>query len=137
MVCGNKDIVAALAKVKSNIDSGIFNAIQRAGIAALRGVDGALDNIKSMYQERRDVLADGLKSLGWEVRKPRAAFYIWAKTIKGQDSRSLCKTILNGADVVMTPGVGFGSHGEGYVRMALTVPVDRIKEAVSRIKKII
>jgi LL-diaminopimelate aminotransferase len=137
MVCGNKDVIAALAKVKSNVDSGIFNAIQRAGIAALKGGDNVLDAMRDMYQRRRDTLVDGLRSIGWEIQKPKAAFYIWAKVIKGRDSKQLCKTILNNADVVVTPGVGFGSYGEGYVRMALTVSQDRLKEAVDRIKKVI
>lgn len=136
-VCGNRDIIAGIAKVKSNIDSGVFNAIQRAGIAALKGPKSEIDKMKRLYQDRRDVLVKGLNSIGWQVTKPKTTFYLWAKTLGGRDSASMCKTLLNEVDVVMTPGVGFGSYGEGYVRMALTVPKERLKEAVDRIKKIV
>ncbi|NQT06735.1 MAG: LL-diaminopimelate aminotransferase [Candidatus Omnitrophica bacterium] len=137
MACGNKDIISALAKVKSNIDSGIFNAVQHAGIAALKGKKGYMDGINKMYQERRDVLIDGLNSIGWKVEKPKATFYVWARNLDGQDSISMARLLLEKADIVATPGVGFGEHGEGYVRMALTVPKKRMKEAIKRIKRII
>ena len=137
MACGNRDIIAGLAKVKSNIDSGIFNAIQRAGITALKGPEVHLDKMRRVYQERRDILVDGLNSIGWKVVRPRATFYIWAKTIAGRDSAGMCKMLLNEADVVVTPGFGFGNFGEGYIRMALTVPKKRLSEAVERIKKVV
>lgn len=137
MVCGNRDIIGALSKVKSNIDSGIFNAIQYAGIAALRAPKGDIDRLNRVYEERRDVLVNGLNSIGWSVAKPKATFYVWARTLGGRDSSTMCKTLLQEADVVVTPGVGFGKYGEGYVRMALTVSKERLKEAVTRIKKVI
>jgi len=136
-VCGNRDIISGIAKVKSNIDSGIFNAIQRAGVAALKGPKGHVDKMRRLYQDRRDVLVKGLNSIGWQVTSPRTTFYLWARTLGGRDSTSMCKMLLDEADVVVTPGVGFGSYGEGYVRMALTVPKERLREAVARIKKII
>ena len=137
MVCGNKDVIKGLAKVKANIDSGIFNAIQRAGVAALRGPKKITDKIKRTYQERRDVLVDGLRSIGWEIQKPKATFYIWARTLSGRDSVGMSKVILNEADVVVTPGSGFGRYGEGYIRMALTVSKERLEEAVERMKRIV
>ena len=82
-------------------------------------------------------MVDGLGSIGWEVEKPKATFYIWAKTLSNKDSSSMSKLILNEADIVVTPGSGFGKYGEGYIRMALTVPKERLKEAIDRIKKII
>lgn len=135
--CGNKDVIAALAKVKSNIDSGIFTAVQRAGIIALKkSIEGAF-RLGKLYEERRDTLIDGLNGIGWNIAKPKATFYAWAHTLKKYDSRSMAKHILEKADIVITPGVGFGEYGEGYVRMALTVDKARLTEAVARIERII
>lgn len=137
MACGNSSIIAALAKVKANVDSGIFNAVQRAGIAALNGSKDDLEKRKMVYQKRRDVLVNGLNSIGWQVEKPKAAFYVWAKTLRGLDSMGMCRLLLTDANIVTTPGSGFGRYGEGYVRMALTVDKNRLKEAVKRLKKIV
>jgi len=136
-VAGNKDIVSAIAKVKSNIDSGVFTAIQRAGAAALKNYEGHIDSLRDTYLKRRDVLCDGLNSVGWEVKRPKATFYVWCKCLKGFDSMGLAGHLLDKADVIVTPGVGFGPNGEGYVRMALTVSAQRLKEAVERIKRVI
>ena len=136
-VCGNKDVIAALQKVKSNIDSGIFTAIQRAGIIALKKGIQSDTGLNKLYQERRDVLVDGLNSLGWKIEKPKASFYVWAHTLKGYDSRGMATHLLNKADIIATPGVGLGTSGEGYIRMALTVGKERLLKAVERIKKII
>lgn len=137
-VCGNRDIIAALAQVKSNIDSGIFQAIQLAGIAALNTDPEHLKNLNSLYQQRRDILSQGLNALGWKVDKPKATFYLWTKLPKGySDSIKFSRLLLDKADVVVTPGVGFGPSGEGYIRMALTVSKERLQEAVARIKRII
>ncbi len=137
MACGSSRIIAALAKVKANVDSGIFNAIQLAGIAALKSPKGHLKKLNAMYRERRDTLVNGLNSIGWRVDPPKATFYVWAKAPDNKDSRSMCKMILEEADVVTTPGVGFGESGEGYVRMALTVSCEHLKRAVERIKKVL
>jgi LL-diaminopimelate aminotransferase len=134
--CGNPELVAALAKVKSNIDSGIFSAIQLAGVAALSGPQDYLKNMRELYQQRRDILVDGLNALGWQVLKPKATFYVWIKVPAKEDSLSLSSRLLEKANIVVTPGVGFGKNGEGYIRLALTVSKDRIKEALERIKKI-
>ncbi|MCD4779362.1 MAG: LL-diaminopimelate aminotransferase [Candidatus Omnitrophica bacterium] len=136
--CGNETLVAALAKVKSNYDSGIFQAVQCAGIAALKTDPVILDDMRGLFQDRRDYLINGLRSIGWKIPSPKAAFYVWAKIPKGfKDSMETARIFLDKADIVITPGVGFGPEGEGYIRMALTVPVDRINEAVGRIAKIL
>ena len=134
--CGNAELVAALARVKSNIDSGIFSAIQLAGIAALEGPQEHVANMCKTYQERRDLLVNGLRSLGWQVKSPKATFYLWIKVPKKSNSIDFASLLLQKANIVATPGVGFGKHGEGYIRMALTVPTQRISEALERLKKI-
>lgn len=134
--CGNADIISALRTVKSNIDSGIFQAVQFAGMVALEGDQSHLDELNNIYQRRRDVLVDGLNALGWKVKKPKATFYVWAPVPPGYTSNELSRLLLEKADLVTTPGVGFGPNGEGYIRMALTVSEDRLKEAVDRIKRL-
>ena len=136
-VVGNKEIISAIGRVKSNIDSGVFTAIQRAGIVALKNYENHINSARNLYQKRRDIFCDGLNSIGWKVNKPKATFYIWAKCLKGFDSITFARHLLNKADIVITPGVGFGVSGEGYVRMAFTVGEDRLKESITRIKKII
>lgn len=133
--CGNRKAIEGLAKVKSNIDSGIFQAIQIAGVAALEGTQEPLKKANLTYRERRNALIDGLNSLGWKVSKPKATFYVWARTLRGYDSSGMAKALLEKADIIATPGVGLGRNGEGYIRMAVTVEKDRIKEAVRRIKR--
>jgi LL-diaminopimelate aminotransferase len=132
---GNSDVLAGLGKIKSNLDSGVFEAVQEAGIVALETGDDVLSGIRDTYQERRDVLYKGLKDMGIKLTKPKASFYLWAKVPKGFDSSGFVATMLEKAGVLATPGNGFGAPGEGYVRFALTVPVKRIKEAVERIRK--
>lgn len=134
---GNKDILAGLGKIKTNLDSGVFQAIQEAGITALKTDDKILKEIRTTYKKRRDVLYNGLKELGLECRKPEATFYLWAKVPKGFKSMSFVEFMLKEAGVMATPGNGFGESGEGYVRFALTAGVERIQEAVSRLKKIL
>lgn len=134
---GNKDIIAALGQLKSNVDSGVFQAIQVAGIAALQNYKSPeVRGLLTMYKKRRDLLVNGLRSLGWTVNSPEATFYVWIKTPKGHTSSDTSSKLLEQADIVMTPGNGFGKAGEGYVRAALTVKEERIAEAVERIKKI-
>lgn len=134
---GNAKLIAALAKIKSNIDSGIFSAIQLAGIAALEGPQGHISQMCNLYQQRRDTLISGLSSLGWQVRPPKATFYVWIKIPAKQDSVSFASILLKKANIIATPGVGFGRFGEGYIRMALTVSRDRIKEAVARLRNVV
>jgi LL-diaminopimelate aminotransferase len=134
--CGNAKLVSALAKVKSNIDSGIFSAIQLAGIAALGGPQQHIEDMREIYQERRDILIRGLNSLGWRIEPPKATFYVWLAIPKKFDSIGFSKLLLKKANIVVTPGVGFGKYGEGYIRMALTVSKERIIEAIERLKDI-
>jgi len=133
---GNEKLISALAKVKSNIDSGIFSAIQLAAISALSGSVEHVEHMCTLYQERRDVLLRGLDSLGWQAAYPKATFYVWIKVPQAKDSIKLARVILEKANIVVTPGVGFGKYGEGYIRMALTVNRERIREALDRLKKI-
>ena len=136
--CGNPQLVAALAKVKSNVDSGIFQAIQVASISALKMDPAVCEQLRTMYQERRDYLINGLRSVGWKVPPPKATFYVWAKVPrKFPDSMTAAKTILDEADIVTTPGVGFGEAGEGYIRMTITAPKERINQAVERLRKVL
>lgn len=134
--CGNSQLIEALAKVKSNIDSGVFSAIQRAGITALENYDRHINSVIKIYEERRDILVEGLNALGWKVEKPKATFYVWAHIPPRSTSAIFAAELLEKCNIVVTPGNGFGQHGEGYVRFALTVDKKRIKEALARIKKI-
>ncbi|MEE8551825.1 MAG: LL-diaminopimelate aminotransferase [Desulfobacterales bacterium] len=133
---GRKEIIQALGQIKSNIDSGAFQAVQVAGIAALEENQDCVDNINKVYTERRDILVDGLVELGLSVEKPRATFYVWIEAPKGYNSAEFTSHLLSKGGIVVTPGNGFGEAGEGYVRMALTVDKERLKEAVERIKSI-
>jgi len=132
---GNAAALAGLGKIKSNLDSGIFQAVQEAGIEALNTDNTVLKKIRDTYQERRDVLYNGLKTIGMEVQKPPATFYLWARAPKGFNSSGFVTHLLNNAGVLGTPGNGFGAPGEGYIRFALTAPAKRIKEAAERIGK--
>lgn len=132
---GNASAVEALGRLKSNVDSGQFNAIQKAAIAGLDGPLDDLQKVNEIYRQRRDMLIDGLNSLGWRLEKPKAAFYVWAPVPAGYTSASFAEALLEKASVVVTPGTGYGAGGEGYFRMSLTVPTDRLREAIERIKK--
>jgi len=134
---GNPAIIAALGQVKGNVDSGQFNAIQVAGKVALEHYDHPdVKKQMAIYRERRDALHSGLLTLGWKFRKPTAGFFCWANTPNGLPSMDLCGRLIEEAHVVTVPGGGFGPAGEGYLRMALTVDVSRIQEAVARIGKL-
>ncbi len=131
---GNRDILGGLGKVKTNVDSGAFEVVQEAGIAALNGPQDCIRKMNGVYKERRDALLAGLKELGFEVKTPKATFYVWTR-VKGS-SLDFSRMLLEKAGIVATPGVGFGEYGEGYIRFALTQPVDRINEAVERMRKL-
>lgn len=135
MAAGNADIIAGLAKVKANIDSGIFTAVQIAAVEALRRTGEVKASMNQVYTARRDKLAGGLKKMGWQVPDIKAAFYVWLPVLEGYDSASMAKAMLEKADIVVTPGSGFGKSGEGYIRMALTVGTEKLEEAVDRIRK--
>jgi LL-diaminopimelate aminotransferase len=131
---GQRQAVAALGKVKSNLDSGVFQAVQEAGITALES-DHLTEGLRKTYQERRDVLVPGLQKLGLEVDLPPAAFYVWIAVPPRYTSASFTAHLLEQAGIVTTPGNGFGEEGEGYIRMTLTTSKERLAEAVERIRK--
>lgn len=130
---GHAQAIAGLLQVKSNVDSGVFTAIQWAGVKALEILDHHLPKMRQVYQERRDLLVAGLRRRGWEVATPKATFYLWVKTPRGQSSAEAAKGLLERSQMVVTPGHGFGPSGEGYLRFALTVPKERIQQALERL----
>lgn len=133
---GRKEVIAGLGKVKTNIDSGVFQAIQEAGITALQLDDSVTEGLRTIYQERRDVLVPGLKAMGLELDSPPAAFYVWIGVPKGFTSASFTAHLIEKAGIVTTPGNGFGDPGEGYIRMTVTTTKEKLAEAVERMKKI-
>ena len=133
---GNPEIVSGLGRVKTNIDSGLFQAIQEAGIEALNRYDTPIPNIIRIYEGRRDVMVKGLREMGLEVDLPRATFYLWIRVPRGYTSAQFATLLIEQAGIVATPGNGFGEAGEGYIRMTLTVDESRLQEAIERLKKI-
>mgnify|MGYP003873280087 CR=1 FL=1 len=133
---GNEEVLEGLGKVKTNVDSGAFQAVQFAGIAALEGPDEHVNRQRAIYQERRDITVRGLEEVGLKVFRPKAGCYVWCRVPEGYTSESFVARLIDEAGVVVTPGVGFGEHGEGYFRVSLTVPTERLREAVERLKKL-
>ncbi len=136
MAVGNSEVLAALGKIKSNIDSGAFDAIQFAGITALDSDQSCVRENCAILQERRDILVGGLKKLGYDVEPPKATFYVWLTTPPGFTSMAFTTHLLEQAGIVTIPGNGLGAPGEGYVRLALTVPKERLEEALVRLAKL-
>ncbi len=132
---GSSTVIQGLGKIKSNMDSGIFQAIQEAGIEALRGDQSEVERMRALYQERRDTLAAGLQKAGLPCEPPRATFYLWLQVPDGYTSTSFCELLLKKAGISATPGNGFGETGEGYIRFALTVSKERLEEVCERIRK--
>ncbi|MGQ0644316.1 MAG: LL-diaminopimelate aminotransferase [Elusimicrobiota bacterium] len=135
-VCGNREIIKGLGRLKDNFDSGAFQAVQEAGIAALAGPQDCVAEMRKIYKERRDLWMAGLKRLGWKAFEPPATFYVWAHTPPGYTSARAAERLLEEAHIVCTPGSGFGPSGEGYVRFALTVPAQRLRQALERMEKL-
>lgn len=139
-VVGNKDLINSIARVKRYIDFGIFAAIQKAATLALKGPQDCVRQIRETYRRRRDILVEGLRSLGWEVESPKATMYVWAPLpprYSAMSSLEFSKFLLEKTGVVVSPGTGFGKGGEGYVRFALVEGEQRISEAVRRIGKVL
>lgn len=134
---GNPQIIAGLGKVKTNIDSGIFQAIQIAGIEALTADQECVRQMRKIYQERRDALCQGLQSLGLKITKPLATFYLWIQVPEGFTSETFTRRLLQEAGIICTPGTGFGEYGKGFIRMALTISKEKISEVVERMKKVL
>jgi LL-diaminopimelate aminotransferase len=135
MAVGNASIIDALKRVKSNLDSGIPQAIQRAAIEALTGPQDCIDRNSEMYQRRRDRLISTLRKIGIEAQPPKASLYIWAKVPQGYNSIQFAAALLDEANIVVTPGIGYGNHGEGYIRISLTVPDERLDKATARFEE--
>lgn len=135
-VAGNKDLIKALTQVKVTFSSGVFHAIQKAGIAALSLPRKSLNNLVRTYRMRRDVLFDGLKQLGWDAELPKGSIFLWAKIPRGADSMSVSLKLIQKTGVLTTPGIGLGKQGRDYIRFSLTSPVGKIEEALNRMKKV-
>jgi alanine-synthesizing transaminase len=137
---GNREIVAALRRIKSYLDYGIFQPVQIAAIIALKGPRSAVEEIVEVYRERRDTLVDGLARAGWQIEKPKGTMFVWAKIpdIHAEmGSVEFSKFLIREAKVAVSPGVGFGQHGEGYIRFALVENNHRIRQAVRGIRKVL
>ncbi|HZE29144.1 MAG TPA: LL-diaminopimelate aminotransferase [Gaiellaceae bacterium] len=134
LVVGNPDVVERYRQLKTNLDSGMFEAVQRATIAALTDARDFPQEMSAVYERRRDLLAEGLAAIGLEVDPPQATPYFWVRVPDGHDSASFTELVLQQAGVVISPGPSYGPNGEGFVRLSLTVPDDRLEEAVRRIE---
>ena len=133
MVVGNADMVDALFRVKSNLDSGVPQAIQYAAIEALHGSQEHIAEHNAIFQRRRDRLLEVLNKIGLKARTPKATFYIWAKIPGGYTSMDFTKKLLDEVGIAVTPGTGYGKEGEGYIRFSLTISDDRLEEGVNRL----
>ena len=132
---GNKDAISALSTIKTNIDSGAFIAIQEAGVEALTGSQDNIEKMNEIYTRRRDVVINGLNKLGWNLKPTKATFYIWIPTSKNINSVDFANLLLEKTGIIVTPGIGYGEYGEGFVRIALTVEEKRLEEAIGRMEK--
>jgi len=133
-VCGRRDLVKLITRLKTNIDSGIFQAVQLAAVEALRGGSSENQEACAVYKRRHMLVAHELNSLGWSIEPPKATFYVWAPVPSGYDSMRFVSEVLDKVGVSLTPGVGFGSFGEGYFRLSVTAPDERIAEAMTRMR---
>jgi LL-diaminopimelate aminotransferase len=134
MVVGNAQMIDALMRVKSNIDSGIPQAIQRMAIEAVYGSQDCIDEHNAIYQRRRDRMVQSLRKVGLEVDVPQASLYVWAKLPAGVTSAEYAARLIDDISVVVTPGRGYGLNGEGYIRLSVTTPDDRMEEGLRRLE---
>jgi len=135
-VVGRAEAISALSIIKTNVDSGAFKAIQRAGVEALSGPQDNIERMNEIYTRRRDIVINGLNKLGWNLKPIKASFYIWIPTLNNMSSMDFANLLLEKAGIIVSPGIGYGEYGEGYVRIALTVEKKRLEEAVRRIKNL-
>jgi len=131
---GNRDAISALSIIKTNIDSGVFKAIQQAGIEALTGPQDNIEKMNKIYTGRRNVIINGLNKLGWDLKPTKATFYIWLPILNKMGSIEFSNLLLEKTGIIVTPGIGYGKYGEGFVRIALTVDEKRLEEAMERLK---
>jgi LL-diaminopimelate aminotransferase len=134
-VVGDREVVDAYWRLKTNLDSGMFAAVQRAAAAALTGPQDCVREMCRVYERRRDLLVEGLRSVGMQADPPKGTIYLWVRVPEGYTSAGFTQQVLEQADVVVTPGAAYGPSGEGYVRLSLTVPDERLEEAVRRIEE--
>jgi LL-diaminopimelate aminotransferase len=132
---GNPELIESLRKIKTNLDYGLFLAIQRAAIAALNTSPSYMENMRATYQRRRDIFVKGLEKLGWKINKPAATMYLWIPVPRGYTSTDWSLHLMEKTGVVVAPGISFGDLGEGYVRFALVEPEKRLEEAIFRMEK--
>jgi LL-diaminopimelate aminotransferase len=133
---GDAQLLAGLATIKTNLDSGVFMAVQDAAVAALTGPDECVEEMRRIYQRRQEITLAGLKEIGLQAERPHATFYLWVPVPPQYTSSELTTRMIREAGVVPTPGIGFGAHGEGFIRLSLTVDDHRIQEAIERLKKV-
>jgi len=133
---GNKNAIAGLGKIKTNIDSGAFQGIQYAGIEALKNYTLGLGDRKKVYEERRNIFCKGLDEVGLRYYPPKATFYVWFETPDGISSQDFTSKLISETGIVVTPGNGFGKYGEGYIRVSTTIDTKRILDAVERLKSV-
>jgi LL-diaminopimelate aminotransferase len=134
-ILGNAEAIQAYWRLKTNVDSGLFEAVQMAGVAALEGPDEPIEQMNAIYTRRRDLVVSALREIGVEVSSPQGTIYVWAPVPEGHTSTSFCELVLEEAAVVISPGSMYGPSGEGFFRIALTAPDDRIEEAVERMRE--
>jgi LL-diaminopimelate aminotransferase len=135
MAVGNAEAVQALGRLKNNIDSGVFKAVQYAGIDALLGSQDNVDKMNKIYEKRRDLMTEGLKKLGWNIKPIKATFYMWVPVPQGYSSTEFSTLLLEKAGIIVPPGIGYGEYGDKYFRIALTASEERIKEAIKRMEE--
>ena len=133
-VVGCAQGIKGLSQVKTNVDSGVFKAIQKAAIAAFKTDESALQELMSVYQHRRDLVIDGLRSLGWQIEPPKATLYVWVPVPQGYTSQEFVTLLLEKCGIIVPPGNGYGDRGEGFFRIALTVADSRLQEAIERMR---
>lgn len=134
-VCGNKEAIQALGTIKNNLDSGTFKAIQQAGAVAYTDAEDEKNKLMKMYEERKNIIENGLRELGWEIEPTKGTIFLWVKTPRGMSSEEFANKMLEKAAVVVPAGIGYGNYGEGYFRIALTQDSDRLREVLQRMKK--
>jgi LL-diaminopimelate aminotransferase len=133
-ILGNAEAVSSYWRLKTNVDSGLFEAVQLAGVAALDGPRAAIEEMNSVYQRRRDLVVGALRAIGVDVEPPKGTIYVWAPVPEGHSSTSFAELVLEQAAVVVSPGSMYGPSGEGFFRISLTTPDERIAEAVERLR---
>ena len=134
-ILGNADAVSAYWRLKTNIDSGLFEAVQLAGVAALEGPQRPLEEMNEIYARRRDLVVGALREIGVDVAAPKGTIYVWAPVPEGHTSTSFAELVLDQAAVIVSPGSMYGPSGEGFFRISLTTPDERISEAVERLRE--